>query len=239
MASKKSSTSTTILKGAREVAEKAPLKEISSAGAEKIGATVKQLFSKNGNDDVKSDKSDKRKTVNIVEQIDVGVPRSVAYNQWTQFEEFGRFSKGVEEADQKDDAMLSWRAKIAFATRTWKSQITEQVPDQRIAWTSAGNKGTVDGVVTFHEITPDLTRILLDLDYHPKGFVEKTGNLWRAQGRRVRLDLKKFRVFVMSRGEETGSWRGEIDKNNGGKKSPSRSRHSSSASNGRSRAGAA
>ena len=213
MASKKSSPSSKLLKGALTLAETGPIKELISTGVKTAGSAVKELLSQD--DEENQQESDKRKTVNIVEQIDIGVPRSVAYNQWTQFEEFGRFTKGVEEVDQKDEAMLRWRVKIAFSTRAWKSQITEQVPDQRIAWTSSGDKGTVDGVVTFHEITPDLTRVLLDLEYHPSGFVEKLGNLWRAQGRRARLDLKKFRVFVMSRGEETGSWRGEIDPRHG------------------------
>src|SRR3954447_317757 len=146
----------------------------------------------------------------IAESIEIGVPVSVAYNQWTQFQEFGQFTKGVQSVEQEDETTTNWKAKVAFSTRSWNANITEQVPDERIAWTSDGDKGSVNGVVTFHELAPNLTKVLMELEYHLKGFVEKTGNLWRAQGRRARLDLKKFRQFVMMRGEETGAWRGEI-----------------------------
>jgi len=157
-----------------------------------------------------SDSSSAIKATVIEESIDIGVPVGVAYNQWTQFQEFGRFSKGVQSVNQEDEVHTNWKAKVAFSNRSWDATITEQIPDQRIAWTSDGSKGSVDGVVTFHELAPNLTRVLLELEYHPKGVLEKTGNLWRAQGRRARLDLKNFRHFVMVEGEETGSWRGEI-----------------------------
>src|SRR3954454_16784589 len=179
------------------------------AGVKALGGSVKDKVGdllggggSNGSGPVKS--------TLIEESIDVGVPVSVAYDQWTQFEEFGRFTKGVKSVDQQDDTTTNWKAKVAFSTRSWQANITEQVPDERIAWTADGDKGSVDGVVTFHELAPNLTRILLELEYHPKGVFEKTGNLWRAQGRRARLDLKKFRAFVMMRGEETGAWRGEV-----------------------------
>lgn len=150
------------------------------------------------------------KATQIAEQIDIGVPVSVAYNQWTQFEEFGKFTKGVESVEQTEDDKTNWRAKVAFSHRSWEATITEQIPDQRIAWTSDGEKGHVDGVVTFHELAPNLTRVMLQMEYYPQGVFEKVGNLWRAQGRRARLDLKHFRRYVMMRGEESGSWRGEI-----------------------------
>ena len=183
---------------------KNPVKAVGSAVSDKLGDGVKSLFGKDKKGGGGS------KTVNILEEIDIGLPRRTVYNQWTQFQEFGRFTKGVQSADQNDETTVDWRAKIAFSTRSWKSTIKEQIPDQRIAWTSTGAKGSVDGVVSFHELTPDLTRVLLVLKYHPTGLFEKTGNLWRAQGRRARLDLKKFREFIMSEGEETGAWRGEI-----------------------------
>ncbi|MGW5366166.1 SRPBCC family protein, partial [Actinopolymorpha pittospori] len=97
-----------------------------------------------------------------------------------------------------------------WSHRSWKATVTEQVPDRKIAWTSEGAKGTTKGVVTFHPLADDLTKVLLVLEYYPGGVVEKTANLWRAFGRRARLDLKHFRRFVSMRGEATGAWRGEI-----------------------------
>lgn len=146
----------------------------------------------------------------IIEDIDVGVPVREAYDQWTQFQEFDRFSKGVVDVEQEDDTTTQWTVKIAKASRHWRGDITEQVPDERIAWTSEGDKATTKGVVTFHPLGENLTKVLLVLEYFPRGVVEKTGSLWRAQGRRARLDLKLYRTFVMMHGEATGGWRGEI-----------------------------
>ncbi|MFI2206136.1 SRPBCC family protein [Streptomyces sp. NPDC020192] len=146
----------------------------------------------------------------IIEDIDVGVPVREAYNQWTQFTEFERFAKGVKHVEQEDDITTHWEVQIAKASRRWRGIITEQVPDERIAWTTEGDKATTKGVVTFHPLTSDLTKVLLVLEYFPKGVVERVGGLMRAQGRRTRLDLKLYRTFVMMRGEATGAWRGEI-----------------------------
>src|SRR3954447_17020650 len=193
-------------KAAKSVSEgDSPLKAGAKAAATGLKDKVTGMLGGGG-----GGSSDGVKSTSIAESIEVGVPASVAYNQWTQFEEFGRFTKGVKKVDQKDETTTDWTAKIAFSTRTWKATVTEQVPDQRIAWTAEGDKGSVDGVVTFHELAPNLTKVLLELEYHPQGLFERTGNLWRAQGRRARLDLKNFRRFVMMEGEETGSWRGEI-----------------------------
>ncbi|MFF8811615.1 SRPBCC family protein [Streptomyces pactum] len=150
------------------------------------------------------------KSLAIIEDIDVGVPVREAYNQWTQFQEFSRFAKGVVDVDQEDDTTTQWQVKIAKSNRQWQGNITEQLPDRRIAWTTEGAKGTTRGVVTFHPLGENLTKVLLVLEYFPKGLVEKTGGLWRAQGRRARLDLKLYRAFVMMQGEATGGWRGEI-----------------------------
>ncbi|MEU4685690.1 SRPBCC family protein [Streptomyces xinghaiensis] len=152
----------------------------------------------------------KGKYVTISEDVDVGVPLREAYNQWTQFQEFSTFAKGVQGVESADETTSNWRAKIFWSSRSWKASTTEQIPDERIAWTSEGAKGTLKGVVTFHALDHSLTRILMVLEYYPKGLFEKTGNIWRAQGRRARLDLKNFRRFVMMRGEATGKWRGEI-----------------------------
>jgi hypothetical protein len=148
--------------------------------------------------------------MNIIEDITVGVPVNVAYDQWTQFQEFASFMKGVESVDQTDELNSNWRVKVAKSRRNFKATVTEQIPDRKIAWTTEGAKGTVKGVVTFHPLADDLTQILLVMEYYPQGLFEKTGNIWRAQGRRTRLDLKHFRRFIMQRGEATGSWRGEI-----------------------------
>ncbi|WP_236787897.1 SRPBCC family protein [Amycolatopsis sp. GM8] len=157
---------------------------------------------------------DKLKVTNIIEEIDVGAPVDLVYDQWTRFTEFPRFMKKVENVDQVSDETLQWRAQVLWSHRSWKATILEQVPGERIIWRSEGQKGHVDGAVTFHEIAPDLTRIVLVLAYHPQGLFEHTGNLWRAQGRRVRLELKHFRRYVMTetllRPDEIEGWRGEI-----------------------------
>src|SRR5215210_302720 len=170
-----------------------------------IGSGIKGLFSRK-----KSGGSGNKKFMNIIEDISVGVPVNVAYDQWTQFQEFASFMKGVESVDQSDDTNSNWRVKVAKSRRNFKATVTEQIPDRKIAWTTEGAKGTVKGVVTFHPLADDLTQILLVMEYYPAGLFEKTGNIWRAQGRRTRLDLKNFRRFITQRGEATGSWRGEI-----------------------------
>ena len=156
----------------------------------------------------------KVKVTNIVEQIDVGVPVDLAYDQWTRFTDFPTYMKKVEQVEQVSDEKLSWKAQIFWSHRTWEATITEQVPDERIVWRSKGRKGHVDGAVTFHELSPDLTRILLVLEYHPQGLFERTGNLWRAQGRRARLELKHFQRQVMTKSllspDDVEGWRGEI-----------------------------
>jgi hypothetical protein len=146
--------------------------------------------------------------------MDVGVPVRVAYNQWTQFEDFPTFMKKVENVKQEAPEKTNWKAQIFWSHRQWEGTIIEQVPDQRIVWQSEGTKGSVDGSVSFHELAPDLTRIVLVLEYHPQGFFEKTGNIWRAQGRRARLELKHFVRHVMTRTileqDQLEGWRGEI-----------------------------
>jgi len=151
-----------------------------------------------------------KKFMSIIEDIHVGVPLDVAYNQWTQFQEFASFMKGVDSVDRTDEVNSNWRVKVFKSRRNFKSTVTEQIPDRKIAWSAEGAKGTTKGVVTFHPLADDLTQVLLVMEYYPQGLFEKTGNIWRAQGRRARLDLKHFRRFVMLRGEATGSWRGEI-----------------------------
>jgi uncharacterized membrane protein len=156
----------------------------------------------------------KIKVTNIVEHVDVGVPVDLAYDQWTRFTDFPGFMKKVEHVEQVGDEKLRWKAQIFWSHRTWESTIIEQVPDERIVWRSEAPKGHVDGAVTFHELAPGLTRILLVLEYHPQGLFERTGNLWRAQGRRARLELKHFQRHVMTKTllhpDDVEGWRGEI-----------------------------
>ncbi|MGF7124348.1 putative membrane protein [Rhodococcus sp. BE178] len=159
-------------------------------------------------------KGKKDKITNIVEQIDIGAPVDLVYDQWTQFADFPRFMKKLEQVEQISDEKLRWKAQVFWSHRSWESTILEQVQDERIVWRSKGDKGYLDGAVTFHELTPDLTRVLVVIEYHPQGFFEKTGNIWRAQGRRIRLELKHFRRQVMIQTllhpEEIEGWHGEI-----------------------------
>jgi len=145
----------------------------------------------------------------IQKPIDVDVPVRTAYNQWTQFEEFPQFMEGVEEVRQLDDRRLHWRAKVAGKTEEWDAVITEQIPDERVAWrntTGAENAG----VVTFHHLSANSTRVMLQLEYDPHGLVENVGSALGLVERRVEGDLKRFKEFVESKGTATGAWRGEI-----------------------------
>ncbi|WP_316755596.1 SRPBCC family protein [Streptomyces herbicida] len=146
----------------------------------------------------------------IIEYIDVGVPLRTAYDQWTQYQDFSTFAKGVKSASRTDDTHSDWQLKVFWSNRGWKAHTTEQIPDYRIQWSSEGAKGTTKGVVSFHRLEDNLTRVLLVMEYYPKGFFEKTGNIWRAQGRRARLDLKNFARFITLKGEAEDGWRGEI-----------------------------
>ena len=186
-----------------------PVKAAAGAAKSSIGKKAGGLMDKiKGKGKGKG--SGQAKAFNIEETIDVGVPVATAYNQWSQFKDFSRFMKGVESVEQTSETETNWRVKVFKSRRTWKAKIQEQIPDERIVWTSEGAKGSTKGVVTFHPLGDNLTRILLVIEYYPSGFFEKTGSLWRAAGRRARLDLKNYRRFVMMEGEATGEWRGEI-----------------------------
>ena len=145
----------------------------------------------------------------IEKSIEVDVPVRTAYNQWTQFETFPQFMEGVREVRQLDDKTLGWRAEIGGKDEEWVAEITEQVPDQRIAWRARSGKRNA-GVVTFHRIADHRTRIMLQLDYEPEGAVENIGDALGVVSRRVEGDLQRFKEFIESRGRETGAWRGEI-----------------------------
>ncbi len=145
----------------------------------------------------------------VQESIDVGVPVHTAYNQWTQFEEFPRFMEGVEEVEQLDDRTLRWKARIAGKVEEWTAEIVHQEPDQSIAWRHT--RGAVNsGVVVFAPIDAERTRVSLALEYDPKGFVERVGDILGVVARRVEGDLERFKRFIEERPAETGAWRGEL-----------------------------
>jgi uncharacterized membrane protein len=147
---------------------------------------------------------------NIEQSVDVNVPVHVAYNQWTQFEEFPRFMEGVEEIRQLDDKRLHWRAKVGGKEKEWDAVITEQIPDQRIAWkNTTGAKNA--GVVTFHHISDKTTRVMLQLEYDPEGIIENVGDAVGVVSSRVKGDLERFKEFIERRGSETGAWRGKVE----------------------------
>lgn len=145
----------------------------------------------------------------IEESIEVQVPLSTAYNQWTQFEQFPQFMDGIKEVRQLDDTHLHWVAELGGQRHEWDAEVTEQKPDQRVAWRNTDGKENA-GVVTFHRVDEDKTRVMVQLDYLPEGILEKLGNALGAADRRVKGDLKRFKELVEERGSETGAWRGEV-----------------------------
>jgi len=149
----------------------------------------------------------------IERSIEVEVPVRAAYNQWTQFEEFPRFMEGVAEVKQLDDTHLYWRASIGGKDKEWRARITEQKPDERIAWRSEGGADNA-GVVTFHRISDTKTRIMLQLDYDPEGVVESVGDAVGVVSGRVKGDLERFKEFIEARGHESGGWRGTVPAGN-------------------------
>ncbi|MGH3309332.1 MAG: SRPBCC family protein [Streptomyces sp.] len=166
---------------------------------------TKELFGGGG-------KAGSKKVTNIIEVLDVGLPLRRVYDHWTEFEEFSSFMKGVVEASRSDDDDLEsqWRLKVGPSKRSVKAEVLEQVPDERVVWKSSGET-TTHGAVSFHELAPSLTRIVVVVEYTPGGFLEKTGSIWRVQGRRLRLDLKHFQRYVTLGAEEVPEgWRGEI-----------------------------
>ena len=199
--------------GAKGLAEgKSPGRSMLGAGMAGVKEKISGLFRRGG----KGGGSKKLKLTNIVESIDVGVPVTLAYNQWTQYNDFPKFTKKVESAEKNknEEQKVNWKAQVFWSHRTWEATVIEQVPDERIIWRSKGQKGHVDGAVTFHELGPNLTRILLVLEYHPQGMFERTGNLWRAQGRRARLELKHVGRHMMTQSmlhpDDAEGWRGTI-----------------------------
>jgi uncharacterized membrane protein len=148
-------------------------------------------------------------TVNA--DIDVEVPVSTAYNQWTQFESFPQFLSGVDEVVQLDDRNTHWKVSIAGVKREFDAEITEQIPDTRIAWMSTNGEAHA-GVVTFHRLNPDEARISVRLEWEPEGAVETIGSALQVDDMQIASDLRKFKELIESNGFETGAWRGAIDR---------------------------
>jgi uncharacterized membrane protein len=147
----------------------------------------------------------------IEESIDVGVPVETAYNQWTQFEEFPDFMEGIERVKQVDDTHLHWVAEVGGKREEWDAEITEQQPDERIAWNATSGKGNA-GVVTFHRLDQQKTRVMVQLDWEPEGVTEQIGSTLGMDSRRVQGDLQRFKDLIETRGVESGAWRGEVDR---------------------------
>src|SRR5687767_1700694 len=146
----------------------------------------------------------------IEKSVEVKAPIHAVYNQWTQFEEFPRFMAGVKEVKQLDDTHLHWRADVWGKDKEWDAEITEQIPDKRIAWHSTSGVHNA-GVVTFHKISDNVTRVTLQMDYQPDGVLETIGDALGAVRMEARGNLSNYKEMLESRGSETGAWRGKIN----------------------------
>jgi len=145
----------------------------------------------------------------IEQSIELDVPVQTAYNQWTQFEEFPRFMEGVEEIRQIDDTHLHWVAEFGGTRHEWDAVITEQSPDERVAWRNTDGKDNA-GVVTFHRLDDSRSKVMVQMDFVPEGLKEKLGDAIGAPDRRVKGDLQRFKEMIEGRGHETGAWRGKV-----------------------------
>jgi uncharacterized membrane protein len=146
----------------------------------------------------------------VTESVDVAVPVRTAYNQWTQFEEFPRFMEGVQEVRQLSDTLTHWKTEIGGVKREFDAQITEQLPDERVAWTATGGVKQA-GVVTFHRLDDSHSRVTAQMEVEPQGAVEQAADKLGVLSHRVKGDLKRFKEFIEGRGgQETGAWRGTV-----------------------------
>jgi uncharacterized membrane protein len=145
----------------------------------------------------------------IEQSIELEVPVQTAYNQWTQFEEFPAFMEGVEQVRQIDERKLHWVAEFGGTRHEWDAEITEQLPDERVAWRNTDGKENA-GVVTFHKLDQERSRVMVQMDWVPEGIKEKLGDALGMSDRRVKGDLARFKGLIESRGRESGAWRGEV-----------------------------
>jgi uncharacterized membrane protein len=147
----------------------------------------------------------------VIETVDVNVPVSTAYNQWTQFESFPKFLSYVESITQINETLTAWKVKIGGIEREFEANITEQHPDERVAWNSTGGEENHAGVVTFHKLSDNETRVTVQLDWEATGIAEKAGALLGVDNHVIKKDLQHFKEFIESEGVETGSWRGDVE----------------------------
>ena len=147
----------------------------------------------------------------VTQSVDVDVDVRTAYNQWTQFEEFPKFMEGVKRVEQLDDTHLKWDVEIAGVDRSFEAEITEHTPDQRVAWTSRSGSDQ-SGVVTFHALNDDQTRVTLQMNFDPEGMAEQVADKTGLVKMRTKGDLERFKEFIEGRGSETGAWRGDIER---------------------------
>ena len=145
----------------------------------------------------------------IEQSIELEVPVQTAYNQWTQFEDFPAFMEGVEQIQQIDETQLHWVAKFGGTRHEWDAVITEQLPDERVAWRNTDGKDNA-GVVTFHKLDTERSRVMVQMDWVPEGIKEKLGDALGISDRRVKGDLERFKDLIESRGRESGAWRGDV-----------------------------
>ncbi|GHA17616.1 cyclase [Streptomyces spiroverticillatus] len=146
----------------------------------------------------------------VEESVEVEVPVRTAYDQWTQFETFPRFMDGVERIEQRTDRLTHWVTKIGGVSKEFDAEITEQIPDERVAWKAVGGEVRQAGVVTFHRLGESRTKVMLQLDYEPEGITENVGDKLGVVKGKVTGDLKRFKTFIEDRGHETGAWRGQV-----------------------------
>ena len=147
---------------------------------------------------------------NAIETVDVNVPVTVAYNQWTKFEEFSSFLSAVESITQVTDTLTEWKVKVGGVERTFEAQITEQHPDERVAWNSTGGEVDHAGVVTFHKLAENKTRVTVQLDWEAKGLVEKAGAALGVDNHAIKKELTNFKEFIEAKGTDDGGWRGDV-----------------------------
>ncbi|SEG95590.1 Polyketide cyclase / dehydrase and lipid transport [Actinacidiphila yanglinensis] len=146
----------------------------------------------------------------IEESVEVDVPVNTAYNQWTQFEEFPQFMDGVERIEQRTETLTHWTTSVHGVTREFEAEVTEQIPDERVAWTTIDGQVRQAGVVTFHRLGDHRTKVMLQLDHDPVGIADSVGDKLGFIRRQASGDLRRFKTFIESRGSESGAWRGQV-----------------------------
>lgn len=148
----------------------------------------------------------------ITESINVNVPVRTAYDQWTQFASFPQFMEAVEQVQQLDDTHLHWKVNVNGKTTEYDAVVTEQIPDERVAWRSTSGQPNA-GVVTFHRLGPDETRVTVQISWEPDSATDKLGSALGFDSRQIKQDLENFKRFIEERGAPTGAWRGEVRQN--------------------------